>query len=168
MSDFYIPILGHGTKPDNSGNVYQEPHAINFGSNDRYHQLLWVFKDTATKISLGTRFRVPKNYVGTPALILEWGTTVTTGNVLWDIDYKAIADGESADPSADDENATSGNIAVPATARLIKVTSIALTAGNFAQLDQVQMHISRDGVNESSGAAASIYLFDAYFKYADA
>jgi hypothetical protein len=161
----YLPILGHGTLP--GANVYQEPAAVNLQANDRYGHLVWVFPDTATKDVLGGTFRVPNNYVGTPVLDALWATTGTSGNVLWDFDYKAIADGESSDPSADDENATSGNIAVPGTARLYKLTSITLSA-NFAAQDLVQFHFGRDGVNESSGVAASVYLAGLWFKYNDA
>jgi len=33
--------------------------------------------------------------------------------------------------------------------------------------DEVQFSLSRDGVNESSGAAASLYVVGCYFEYAD-
>jgi hypothetical protein len=161
-------IFGHGTKPDDSGNVYREPHAI-FGSNDRYPQMLWVFKDTSTRDKLGGRFYVPKDYVGSPVIVLIWAATVTSGNARWEFDYTAIADAESGDPSADQESVGS-TVAVPGTARLLKATSLSLTAGNFAADDQVQFAVARDGAEAGPAdtAAGSIYLFDGFFQYSDA
>jgi len=67
---------------------------------------------------------VPKNYIGTAKIILRWATSATSGNSLWKVNYKAIADGESHDPSTDDEDASFGSIAVPGTARLEKESTL--------------------------------------------
>lgn len=169
MATHKIDLLGAGTLPDTSGNVYQEPASVNMQVNDRYPNLVFVFADTSTRDTLGIAFRVPQNYVGTPLVGLVWATTVTTGNARLEFDYTAIADGESGDPSADQQTVAS-TVAVPATARLIKVTEIALTAGNFAAGDLVMARIARDGAEAGplDTAAASVYLLAAYFSYADA
>ena len=166
MATHQLPILGPSTLPDTSGNVYAEPAAIVLQANDRYSQLVFVFVDTATRILLGGAFIVPQNYVGTPKVGLIWATTATSGNADWEFDYKAIADGESADPSSDDES-VGAVVAAPDTARLTKVTEIALTGGNFAAGDLVQFSIARDG-SESDTIAAGLFLLAAYFSYADA
>jgi hypothetical protein len=167
VATFKIDILGASTLPDTTGSVYFEPAAVNFQANDRYPHLVCVFADTATRIKLGGSFRVPQNYVGTPKVGLIWATTATSGNSDWEFDYTAIADGESGDPSADQEAVDAGAIAAPGTARLIKVTEISLTAGNFAAGDLVQFAIARDGSQDDT-IAASLYLLAAYFSYTDA
>lgn len=168
MTVFHQPILGAGTFPDTSGNVWAEPAALNFQSNDRYPEQVFVFSDTSTRDTLGGAFRVPQNYVGTPKIGLVWGTTVTSGNVRWEFDYTAVADGESADPSADQESVAS-TVAVPGTARLLKVTEIALTAANFSPGDLVLCAIARDGAEAGplDTAADSVYLLSAYFSFTD-
>jgi hypothetical protein len=71
-------ILGAATKPDDSGNVYQEPAAINLQSNDRYPVMVWVFKDSSTRIKLGGVFQIPQNYVGTPKIGVVVAAVPTT------------------------------------------------------------------------------------------
>lgn len=169
MAIHRIPILGWSCKPDNSGSVYSEPAAVNMQTNDRYPQMVWVFADTATKISLGGSFMVPKNYVGTAAIVLVWTKVGTsTNNALWDFDYTAVASGESSDPSADQEAATSGLVAGSGTSLVEQVTTINLTSANLVVDDLVQFSISRDGVGETTGLATSLYLLGAFFQYADA
>jgi len=147
--------------------VFPQPFAIS-QSNDRYAQLTWVFTDTSTKLSLGGNFQVPKNYVGTANLVLVWTATATSGNVVWDFDYKAVSgnDAESLDPSSDDQNAT-GTDAAPGTTLYRMEFTIALTDGNFAVDDTIQFNLSRDGAAADTMAAAAI-LIDAFFEYADA
>lgn len=166
MASHRIPILGFGTTPDGSGSVFPEPSSIKL-ANDLYPRLVWVFNDTATKISLYGAFLVPKNYVSAPALVVRWATTATTGNVQWALDYRAIADGESFDPTTHQESVTSGAIAVPGTAKLEKETSINLTAANLAIDDWVEFILSRDGASGNDTAAAALMLIGASFGYAD-
>lgn len=168
MSTHHLSILGPATMPDSVGNVHFEPQAVNLQANDRYPGLAAVFIDSATRDKLGGSFRVPQNYVGTPKVGLVWATTASAGNARWEFDYTAIADGESADPSADQET-VAATVAAPGTARLVKVTEIALTAGNFAAGDLVQFAIARDGAEAGplDTIAASLFLLAAYFSYAD-
>lgn len=168
MATHVIPILGHGTLADTSGSVYQEPAAVNFQANDRYPHLVWVFADTSTRLVLGGTFRVPANYVGTAKILVVWGTTVTTGKVTWEFNYTAIATGETADPSADQEAVTSTGTTVPGTARLYAEESITLTSANLAAGDTVQFGLARDGSDATNDtAAASAYVANVYFSYAD-
>lgn len=169
MAVHTLPILGAGTLPDTTGNVYPEPAAVNLQSNDRYPQSVFVFADTSTRITLGGNFQVPQNYVGTPKVRLTWACVPTSGDVRWEFDYTAVADGESADPSADQES-VAATVTVPGTARLKKVTEIALTAGNLTAGDTVQFRVARDGAEAGplDTLAGSAYLLAAEFSYADA
>jgi len=168
MATHIVPILNDATHIDTSGNVYKEPAALNLQTNDRFPHMVYVFTDTGTRDKIGGLFRVPKNYVGTAKVGLVWATTATSGNARWEFDYKAIADGESSDPSADDESVGS-TVVAPGTARLYKVTEISLTSANIVADDHVQFAIARDGAEAGPAdtIAASIYLAYAYFSYAD-
>src|SRR4051812_37734904 len=105
MSTHRLPILGFAALPDTSGNVWLEPAAIT-QTNDRYPQLVARFKDTATKDSLGFRFQVPQNYVGSAKFVTVWTTTATSGNAIWTCDYSSAGPTASLDPSADEESLT--------------------------------------------------------------
>lgn len=161
-------ILITDVLPDSSGSVTPEPHAVNFGVNDRWPSMVWKFGDTSTRLALGFKFRVPLNYVGTPVFIPIWSATITTGNVRWEIDYRAIAAGESYDPSTDQENlvVTSG---APATARFVVEPTMAATAANLAAGDNVIGALFRDGADAANDTMASpAYLIGFILKYADA
>lgn len=169
MATRTLPILGFASLPDTTGNVFAEPAATALEVNDRYPGLVWVFKDTSTRLKLGVRFVVPQDYVGAPKLRLAWATTVITGKVVWEFDYTAVADAESVDPSTDQQTTASTGTTVPATARLLKVEDIALTAANFAAGDLVLGSIVRDGLDTvNDTAAASAYLLAASFVYDNA
>jgi hypothetical protein len=167
MSTRRIPILGFATKPDNSGNVFFEPAAINFAANDLYHHLVAAFKDTSTKDILGGAFVVPKDYVGSPKIIALWAAIPTTGDVVWDFDYRAIADAESLDPTTHQESLTV-TTTVPGTARQRVTSSMSLTAANLAVDDVVLFHLARDGAAAGDTLAGVAYLVALLFEYTDA
>lgn len=169
MATHRIPILTAACAPDTSGNVYFEPHAINFGSNKRYPGMIGIFKDTGTRDKLGFRFRIPKNYIGNAKFVVCWSsTTAGGGNVRWEIDYTAIAaSGESLDPATDQENLTLTSGAA-GTARQPVEGTMTATAGNFAVDDYVQGVLARDGTDGVNDTlASSAYLFDLLFEYTD-
>lgn len=167
MSTFIISILGASTLPDTSGNVYPEPVAVNLQSNKLNPNMCFVFRDTSTTLNLGYSFRIPQNYVGTAKLILRWATTVTSGKVVWETAYTAVAAGATSDPAANTESTTSTGTTVPGTTRLEAEDSITLTSGNFAVGNLVQGVIIRNGADGNDTAAASAYLLGAWFSYAD-
>lgn len=162
-----MPIYGL-LAPDTSGNAWWEPSSIAL-TNDLYaaRQVL-RFKDTATKITAAGAFTIPKNYVGSAALVLRWAISAITGNVQLTGDYRAIADGESFDPTTHQESVNSGAVAVPGTTFLEKETSISLTSANFSVDDLVEILIGRDGSSGNDTAAADLLLLMAWLQYADA
>lgn len=165
MATHRIPI-GTALIPDASGNGYWEGAALD-DVNDRYPHELLTLEDSGTKVSAGVMFTVPKNYVGTPKVVVRWKTTATTGDVVFDVEYTAIAAGETLDPSADQE-ALSVTDSAPGTARLANDCEVSLTAGNLAPDDTVLMNVSRDGTDGADTLAADAQLVEAWFQYADA
>lgn len=153
---------------DPSGNVYWKPSSID-DANDRFPHRVLAFKDTGTKISISGQFTVPKNWTSTNGskIIIRWKTTATTGDVVWDVEYKAVAAGESLDPSTDDEALTVTDTAA-GTARLANDCEVALTEANLAVDDTVLFTIARDGASGSDTLAAEAHIEEIWLEYLDA
>jgi len=168
MATHRVSVLGPQAVPGTSGNVWQEPYTI-AATNDVWGLLVYRFKDTATRIALHGGFTVPKNYVGGAKLLIYWTSTATSGNVAWDVDYRAITgdDAESLDQAGSQESATVTDAAPTAAHRLL-IASITLTAGNFVADDFVEFTLFRDGADGADTMAADALVFDALFEYADA
>lgn len=167
MATHRIPILNLFTKPDNSGNVFWEPFSVK-ATNDVWDHGVWVFNDTATRLLLYGSFLIPKNFVSTPSVILPWSASVTTGNVVWDFDYRAIGgdNAESLDQVGTQEALTVTD-AAPTAAWNRLTASVNLTAANLAADDLVQFLIARDGADAADTMAAAALLFGAWFQYND-
>lgn len=168
MATHRVSIVGAMALPDTSGAAYFEPASI-LNANDLYNHMLAVFTDSGAKNVIGGRFNVPKNYVGTPKIIVVWETSATSGDVVWDFDYTAVGGdaAESLDPAAHQESGTVTDTA-SGTARRRQEASMDLTAGNLAADDTVLFGLGRDGASGSDTLAASAYVVDVLFQYADA
>lgn len=162
-----IPILGWGTIPDTSGNVFFEPYNIK-ATNDVWDRLVCIFNDTATRIGLAGGFTVPKNYVGSAKLIIVWTAIATSGDVEWDCDYRAVGgdDTESLDGTV--QESVNLNDTAPSAINRRLECSITLTAGNFAADDEVEFELFRDGTDAGDTMAAAAIVFSIMFEYADA
>ena len=161
--------FGSLLSPDTSGNVWWQPASI-LDTNDLAptNQVL-IFANTGTLDTSSATFMVPKNFVGTAKIIVRYKTTVTSGNVLWTCDYRAIAAGESGDPSTWQESLADTATAVAGTANLLSDITFTLANAptNFAVDDTVLVRIARNGAGADT-AAASLQLVDCVFEYADA
>lgn len=129
-------------RPDTSGQVIPKPSNL-IDTNDLVPHDVWVFQDNGTKVGVTVAFRLPDNYTGTPVFKWLWRAAGTTGNVVWDVDYKCVGAGESADPSAYDQSGTVTD-AHAGTAHALNAASFTPTAGNFAAGDLVLLTFSRD------------------------
>ncbi|MGI9489097.1 MAG: hypothetical protein ACR2RF_25070 [Geminicoccaceae bacterium] len=166
MATHEIPILGHATRPDASGDVFQEPYSIK-ATNDLWDQFVWIFNDSSTRIGLKGLFRVPQNYVGTAAILVSWTSIATTGDWELDFDYRAVAIGESMDQATAQETVNINDTA-PGSVNLFQEASLSLTDANLAAGDLVSFEFFRDGTDAGDTMAAAAIVFGAYFSYADA
>lgn len=168
MATHRVPILGWGTVPDTSGNVFFEPYNIK-ATNDVWDRLVAIFNDTATRIGLAGGFTVPKNYVGAPKIIVVWTSTAITGDVEWDFDYRAVGgnDTESLDQTLTQESVNLNDTAPGAAHRRLEVL-LALTAANLAVDDEVEFELFRDGTDAGDTMAAAAIVFAVLFEYSDA
>lgn len=168
MATFRLSIIGGFTAPTGTtGHPFPELSSVKH-TNDLYPNFVWVFNDTSAKNSIAGRFTVPKDYVGTAKIVLSVYSTATSGNMVWDFDYRAIADNESTDPTTHQESVSSGAVAVPGTTLLRETISINLTSANLAVDDIVEFLLSRDGADAADTVAAALVLAEAYFEYDDA
>lgn len=168
MATHRIPILGWGTVPDASGNVFFEPYDVK-ATNDVWDRLVLIFNDTATRIGLRGGFTVPKNYVGAPKIIVVWTSTAIAGDVEWDFDYRAVGgnDTESLDQAGTQESVNLNDTAPSAAHERMEV-ALALTAANLAADDEVEFELFRDGTDVGDTMAAAAIVFAVLFEYSDA
>jgi len=157
----HIPILGHTTRP--ADGVAIVPTEL-VDTTDLYPRLLYGFPDSGTKIGISGAFRVPDDYDGGAAIVVVWRTAETSGDVVFDVDYTAVAEGESLDPSSHQESVSETDSA-PGTAHLRADTTLALTASNFAPGDVVLFTVSRDGADAADDLAGVVLLEGVYFSY---
>lgn len=168
MATHRIPILGWSAVPDASGNVFFEPYDVK-ATNDVWDRLVLVFNDTATRIGIHGGFTVPKNYVGSANLIVVWTSTATSGDVEWDLDYRAVGgnDTESLDQAGTQESVNANDTAPSAVNERMEI-SIALTGANFTVDDEVEFTFFRDGTDAGDTMAAAAIVFQVVFEYSDA
>lgn len=158
--------FGATLAPDTSGNVFWQPASI-LDSNDQAPTLpVLIFKDTATKDKAYCVIPVPKEYVGSAKFGVVWKSTGTSGNVVWNIDYRSIADGETLDPSSWQESLAITD-AVKGTTNQMNDANVSATSANLAVDDLLIISIARDGTSGSDTLAASAQLYEAYFEFAD-
>lgn len=168
MATHRLPILGFSTKPDTSGNCFQEPYTIK-ATNDQWAPNIFVFNDSGTRIGIYGLFAVPQNYVDTANVVLVWTSTATSGDIEFDFDYRAVGgnDSESLDQAGTQETVNSNDTAPSAAHERMELT-VALTDGNFAAGDTVEFFAVRDGTDAGDTMAAAMLLFDLFFEYNDA
>lgn len=166
MATIRLPILDATSLPDDSGFTYFETFAVK-ATNDFWKHLVLIFTDSSTKISIYGTFIVPKNYVGSPKIIVYWTSTATSGDVEFDWDHRAVAIGEGLD-QATAQASVNQNDTAPGTALDLLEAELTLTAANFAADDIVEWKLSRDGTDGGDTMAASAIIFAVGFEYADA
>ncbi len=168
MAEQRIPILGWGTVPDASGDVYLEPYDVS-ATNDKWKRLVWVFVDPGSnRRGLRGSFEVPSDYLTDSKLKIVWTSTVTSGNVEWDFDYRAVGgnDVESLDQTGTQETVNLED-AAPSAAHERLEHSIDLTQTNFAAHDTVTFELFRDGTDAGDTMVGDALVFEVLFSYDD-
>ena len=168
MATHRLPILGFSTVPDDSGDVFFEPYSVK-ATNDLWEYLVLVFNDSGTRIGIRGKFNVPKNYVGSANIIIQWTATATSGDWEADFDYRAVGgnDTESLDQATTQESVNQNDTA-PSAVNERMTTTLALTSANLSVDDTVQFELFRDGTDAGDTMAAAVIVHDVLFEYADA
>ena len=167
MATHRMPVLGSGTIPDSSGDVFFEPYSIK-ATNDEWNRLVLIFNDTSTRIGMHGGFTIPENFVDNPSLIIVWTSASTGSGIVWDLDYITVGgdDSESLDQFRD---AISGvGDSGPTTAHNRMESSIPLYPSYFVANDEVEFKLFRDGTDVGDTLAAAVIVFNILFEYDDA
>lgn len=174
MATHRISLLGPNTAPDSSGNIWQDLYS-RLASNDVWPFGVFNFGGTisnnaapTTRIGLYGNVAIPKNYVGTAKLVVVWTSTLTSGDVVWDFDYRGVTgnDSESLDQSGNQESVSVTDTAPGAAHRRLEC-SVNLTSANLAADDTLEFGLFRDGTDAADTLAGTAILIDAFLEYAD-
>lgn len=154
--------------PDSSGNVFCEGYTVK-ATNDAWNHQIVIFNDSGTKIGFYDTFEVPQNYVGAAKFIAVWTSTATSGNVVWQCDYRTVAgdDANSLDQAGTEETPNVTDAAPTAANRRLEA-QISPTAANFAAGETVEFFFNRLGTSGSDTMAAAAQLHDLLFEWSDA
>lgn len=170
MATHRMSIFGAQCVPDSTGRAFFEPYSIK-ATNDVFRHLVLALNDPASSEAHGVygAFSVPKNYVGSPKVIVVWTTTATTGNVKFDFDYRAVGgnDTESLDQATFQESLTVTDAAPSATDERMEA-EVSLTAANLAVDDLVEFYFTREDGSGTDTIAASVTVHDLLFEWSDA
>jgi len=172
MATHQISMLGANTVPDSSGNCWQEPYS-NLATNDVWPMLIYRFgasnaAQPTTRIGLYGQFTVPQNYVTSAVVIPIWTATLTSGDVVWDLDYRTVGgdDTTSLDQSGTEESVSVTDTA-PSAANERLTPSLNPTDANFAVGETIEFGLFRDGTDAADTMAGSAILVDLIFQYSD-
>ena len=173
MATHRIPILNWSSKPDTSGKVWFENLGLLGGGTGAWDRFILRIDETgandtqlSTRVGIHGGFTVPKNYNSGAVLVIEWSGSVTSGNKVFDFDYRAVAVDQSLNQSGQDESITVTD-AMPGTAWFRQEATISLTSGNFAVDDEVEFKFFEDGADAADTAAAAAAIFNLLFEYTD-
>lgn len=170
MATHRMSIFGASCVPDTTGRATFRAYS-SFGTNDVFQHLVLALADPAAAEAHGIygSFSVPKNYVGTPKVIIVWTTNVITGNVKFDFDYRAVGgdDLESLDQATFQESLTVTDVAPSAEHERLE-TSVTLTAANLAVDDLVEFYLTREDGAGTDTCVGQALVHDLLFEWADA
>lgn len=172
MATHRIPIAGWNTLPDATGDAFFEPYSI-LATNDIFkHLILRLGANNAAQPTVKSGiygvFSVPKNYVGTASIVIVWTATLTSGDVVFDFDYRSVAgnDAASLDQATFEESVTVTNTA-PTAAHSRLEASVNLTSANLAADETIEFFFGRDGVAAADTMAGSAMIHGVYLQYSD-
>jgi hypothetical protein len=172
MATHRISVLG-GEKPDAGVPLDQVSGQITAAAAPSVGSLLaYVLADGGADEGVYIAFHIPKNYVGTPKLVVRGildGAPGASDVLAFTFRKRAVANNEAADGAFDAEQTSSATIGSGGSAHADEdfiEQSITLTAGDYAVDDLVMGYLAIDAsVNTYAG---NFLLLDLNFEYTDA
>ena len=173
MTTFRMPILGGptltldvGVPPDTIGNQITEATAPSIGTIGCY-----VMADGGADEGIYVAFKVPKNYVGTPKMVVTGvldGAPGAADILGFGMRKRAVANNGAADGTFDAEeiaSATIGSNSLAYSDEDLLEISITLTAGQYAVDNQVFCYVYIDA--SATTYAGNFLLTELEFEYTD-
>lgn len=158
MATFQVPI--ELNVPDAAGNGYP---ILYVGTSHRHLVPAFV---TSVDGSWYGKVRIPRNYVGTPKVLLVIAANATSGVTRLIVHSKSVADAESINVTYTAE--TAQDITVPATAYLAKVVTFTITTTGLAAGEDLFVRVQHDGANAADTLVPDTLLVQTIFQYDDA
>ena len=165
MATQYYPILNQSMRPQ-APNVYVEPINIKATTQPWEYGII-IFDDSSTRDHLWLTFRVPTEYVGAAAILIDWSTTVNTNAWRAEFDYRVIS-GTGSYNQAGVQTTSAATLNAPAAAFNRTESVINLTALDFSADAQVQCALARNNPNAADTMAAAVIMHDLFFQFSDA
>lgn len=169
MSTHRLPIMGAMTLPDTTGECYMDNVNNQMAlANSPARNLVMTFKDPTADCGFYGSFSVPKNYIGTPKIVVRGILDGAVGatSVDFEFSYRALADNEAFDVANWQENLAfnSGNTNGWTNEDVIEI--VGTLAANFAVDDDVFFYLKRDfGTDDFAG---DFHVTGVFFEYVDA
>jgi hypothetical protein len=159
VEKFYVPAAGcqnaTSTLLMDSPTTNAATSACNTGTNTQKGYA--VFVDGANSISLQTSFLLPADWTGALDAKIRWFSSVTSGNVVWQVATICVADGSTSDPAYNTAStatdAAKGTTLQDNDATITSVTTTGCSAGNM-----MYVKIFRDPANGSDTMAGDANL----------
>lgn len=174
MATFRKSVLGFTAVPESTvfpdlvANQITEATAPSVGS-----QLCYVMADGGADEGIYVSFQIPKNYVGTPKIVLKGildGAPGAGDDLGFGFRKRAVANNESSDGTFDAEqtvqNTDIGSTGSNFSDEDLYEASIALTAGDYAVDDIVHGYVYIDA--SGTTYAGNVLLVSVEFEYTDA
>lgn len=163
-----------GGRPGTPDKAWYESY-VRLATNDQWDaDILRVDEDGTDSAQPTTRincltgvFHVPADYVDSGKLVVLVSHTKTTGNRVFDLDYRAVGAGESMD-QAGTQGSVTVTVGAPAAAHQWAEAVLTFTAGHLAAGDQVEFSLYVDGTDASDTLAGAAIIYDVFFRYNDA
>lgn len=172
MATLRMPIISQnmlpdaGVFPDRVGNQITAATAPSVGG-----QLCYVLADGGTDEGLQDSFKIPKNYVGSPACVVTAildGTPAAADTLGFGFRKRAVANNEVADGTFDAEQTVSSTIGSNGSGHANEdqvQLSVTLTAGDYAVDDEVYYYVYIDASGTSY--TGNVLLTQVEFEYTD-
>jgi hypothetical protein len=147
-----------------------QPYSILAPGGGPWFHGQWIFGSNnasapTVRIGIGGLFRLPVNYVQTPVLLIDWSATLTSGDVVWDFDYLAVATGESIDQTA--VEALTVTSTAPGATDQIRQATLTLNGALLSAGDLIAWALYRDGVDAADTMAGAAQLHHLGLQFAD-
>jgi hypothetical protein len=171
MATYRFSVLGGGT-PDASVSPDTVGGQITAAADPSVGRMgCYVLADGGVDEGLSLHFSIPKNYVGSPAIIVQGildGAPGASDTLGFGFRKRAVADNESADGTFDAEQPASdtvGSGGLNYADKDLLTMSIALTAVDYAVDDRVLGYVFLDA--SATSYTGNFLLIDVLFQYAD-
>ncbi len=169
MTTHRKPIMGFGIKPDVTGECYFPPVDVEMTlGTGLMKNIICTLKDPSADTGFHGMFKVPKNYIGTPKIVITGiiDGTVGSTSVDFEFSYVSLANNESIETGwVESVTWDSGNTSGWTTEDLMELVSGAL-GSNFSVDDQVFFYMKRDyGTDDFVG---DFHVTALEFEYNDA